>query len=121
MTFISRLTVAAAALLFTAAAVGARDHWVPDTIALGHDFENLTIALPSDSDTPCTVVRLCADSAITSHRGVLYIHGFNDYFSKQRWPTALPPTTMPSMLSISGATDDRSGPGQDALRCPSWP
>lgn len=80
MTFISRLTVAAAALLFTAAAVGARDHWVPDTIALGHDFENLTIALPSDSDTPCTVVRLCADSAITSHRGVLYIHGFNDYF-----------------------------------------
>ena len=80
MQFISRLSAAVAAIIFTATAVAARDAWVPDTVALGYDFENLTIALPSDHNVPCTIIRLAADSVGAKKRGVLYVHGFNDYF-----------------------------------------
>lgn len=58
----------------------ARDNWRPDSAALGSYFNILTIALPSDDNLPCTVIRLAADSARTHSRGVLYVHGFNDYF-----------------------------------------
>ncbi len=55
--------------------------WTGDI--LGKDFERRTIVQPSDYDGPvcCTVVRLrpLPDAAPAS-RGVLYVHGFSDYF-----------------------------------------
>ncbi|MDE5634609.1 MAG: alpha/beta hydrolase, partial [Muribaculaceae bacterium] len=55
--------------------------WTGDI--LGKDFERRTIVHPSDYDGPvcCTVVRLrpLPDAAPAS-RGVLYVHGFSDYF-----------------------------------------
>lgn len=47
---------------------------------LGQDFEYATIAQPDDYEgkVTCTVVRMKEETQ--SSRGVLYIHGFNDYF-----------------------------------------
>lgn len=56
------------------------DRWLPDTAALGSGFETLTIPLPSDKDIPCTVIRPVADTHAARNEGVLYVHGFNDYF-----------------------------------------
>lgn len=72
--------MAVAAILFTATAVYSQTPWVPDTVALGDAFENLTIKLPTDKGTPCTLIRAVADTTGDRRRGVLYIHGFNDYF-----------------------------------------
>ncbi len=56
----------------------AAEPWEPDTASLGPSFETLTIDLMSDHGLPCTVIRP-ADNPQTD-RGVLYVHGFNDYF-----------------------------------------
>lgn len=59
-----------------AAPVGA---WAPDRLMAG--YEARTIVHPDDYSGPVvsTVVRRqSADSA--SHRGILYVHGYNDYF-----------------------------------------
>ena len=55
--------------------------WTGDI--LGKDFERRTIVQPSDYDGPvcCTVVRLRPfPDAAPASRGVLYVHGFSDYF-----------------------------------------
>lgn len=73
------LCIAVAAI--SAAATGmARDNWAPDTLALGPSFSTLTISLPSDYGIPCTIIRQASDSLRLHRRGVLYVHGFNDYF-----------------------------------------
>lgn len=62
----------------SALSCGAAEPWEPDTAALGSSFETLTINLKSDHDLPCTVIR--PDDNPATSRGVLYVHGFNDYF-----------------------------------------
>lgn len=55
--------------------------WLPDS--LGRGFEKSYVAQPDDyaGSVRCTVVRYDARGAAEkSRKGVLYIHGFNDYF-----------------------------------------
>lgn len=58
----------------------ARNAWEPDTAALGPTFQTLTIALPSDDNIPFTLIRPAAQQDKVPDKGVLYVHGFNDYF-----------------------------------------
>lgn len=55
--------------------------WHTDT-ELGAPFEASTVTLPDDYSGPerCTLVRLLSPEARETRRGVLYVHGFNDYF-----------------------------------------
>ena len=54
--------------------------WTKDI--LGKDFERRTVVQPSDYDGPvcCTIVRLTTPDGVQPSRGVLYVHGFSDYF-----------------------------------------
>ena len=54
--------------------------WTKDI--LGKDFERRTVVQPSDYDGPvcCTIVRLTTPDGLQPSRGVLYVHGFSDYF-----------------------------------------
>lgn len=54
--------------------------WTKDI--LGKDFERRTVVQPTDYDGPvcCTIVRLAATGGVQPRRGVLYVHGFSDYF-----------------------------------------
>lgn len=54
--------------------------WEPDV--LGEDFEMRSFDQGTDYGGPVcsTLVRLRADTLDSRHRGVLYVHGFNDYF-----------------------------------------
>lgn len=53
------------------------------TDILGEGFEQRTLAMPDDYDgkVVCTLIRKSAASP--SHKAVLYIHGYNDYFFQQ--------------------------------------
>lgn len=75
-----RIITAVVAPIGAATALYAQSPWVPDTVALGPTFENLTIPLHSDHDIPCTIIRATRDANSRHAAGVLYIHGFNDYF-----------------------------------------
>lgn len=68
-------------LLTVAVVTSAATGWHTDT-ELGSPFEALTIKLPDDytGSERCTVVRLLSPAARETRRGVLYVHGFNDYF-----------------------------------------
>ena len=80
------LSVCAAILVALLACVGidayAASRWHPDI--LGDGYVCTTVHQPSDygGDVTCTVVRHNAecDTPDTLRRGVLYIHGYNDYF-----------------------------------------
>lgn len=54
--------------------------WIPDSLGAG--FEKHYVVQPDDYAGPVrsTVVRYEAQSSEGSRKGVLYIHGFNDYF-----------------------------------------
>ncbi len=56
------------------------DVWQPDM--LGHGLEMRYVDQGRDyaGSVRCTIVRLLSDCDGGSKRGVLYIHGFNDYF-----------------------------------------
>lgn len=56
------------------------DVWQPDI--LGHGLEMRCVDQGRDyaGSVRCTIVRLLSDCDDGSRRGVLYIHGFNDYF-----------------------------------------
>lgn len=70
-------------LLFRAEATSPSSGWQPDM--LGDGYEMRQVKQPDDYAGPVisTIIRkLCPqlhDGAVT-HRGVLYVHGFNDYF-----------------------------------------
>lgn len=53
---------------------------------LGNGFEQKTLNFPNDYEgkVTATVIRKKAESP--THKAVLYIHGFNDYFFRQKWP-----------------------------------
>lgn len=75
---IIRSGLAAALTLLAWLSAGARE-WVTD-IALGAPFEMTTVHQPDDysGTVYSTVVRL--DEGKKTGKGVLYVHGFNDYF-----------------------------------------
>lgn len=81
-TLLRPLLLAAAAFccLFFAGAATVGYRWQPDPL-LGGDFEQATIRQPDDYDGPvvCTVVRSSALEECCP-RGILYVHGYNDYF-----------------------------------------
>lgn len=54
--------------------------WSPDS--LGHGYEMRYVGLGCDFSGPvrCTLIRHASDCNDTTRRGVLYIHGYNDYF-----------------------------------------
>lgn len=56
--------------------------WEADTAALGSDFEVFTVRQPDDYSGPveCSVVRRVMPDSLRSDRGLLYVHGYNDYF-----------------------------------------
>ena len=76
--FLFRL-IAAAGLLLTSCLTAYADFWEPDS--LGEGFERHYAVGPDDyaGKVRCAVVRYNGGDK-KSRRGVLYIHGFNDYF-----------------------------------------
>lgn len=54
--------------------------WQQDSLGAG--FEMRQVAQPDDYSgrVVCTLVRYMADSVCDTDKGVLYVHGFNDYF-----------------------------------------
>lgn len=66
-------------LLLTAATAIGRT-WHTDKL-LGTPFQATTVSLPDDYSGPerCTIVRLVKGERVNRY-GVLYVHGFNDYF-----------------------------------------
>ena len=77
------LSLLIVSLLFRAEATSPSSGWQPDM--LGDGYEMRQVKQPDDYAGPVisTIIRkLCPqlhDGAVT-HRGVLYVHGFNDYF-----------------------------------------
>ncbi|MCM1028439.1 MAG: alpha/beta hydrolase [Pseudoflavonifractor sp.] len=65
-------------IALSAASLHARYEWTPDTAALGNSFMTLTISPGSNDSDPFTIIRPADNPRST--RGILYIHGFNDYF-----------------------------------------
>lgn len=73
--------IAAAVVAFAARGAGG---WTPDI--LGDGYEARTVDQGSDYSGPVvsTIVRKLAPDSLASGRGVLYVHGFNDYFFNAR-------------------------------------
>lgn len=80
-----RSCVLTSALMLAVAFVAqAAEPWQTDRL-LGAPFESLTIQQPRDYSGPekCTIVRLLTTNPVPAgqgRKGVLYVHGFNDYF-----------------------------------------
>lgn len=73
--------LAAVAAILTASPAAWCQTWLPDS--LGAEFEKRYVEQPDDYHGPvrCTIIRRSEpDSCTLTNRGVLYIHGFNDYF-----------------------------------------
>ena len=79
--------------------------WKPDI--LGDGYEMRHVSHPSDytGEVVSTIIRkLCPDVSIDStrtHRGVLYVHGFNDYFFQAEMAARSPPANAISMYAAS--------------------
>lgn len=79
-----------ALLIVAAVAVAAwlpaasQDHnsssWHPDILGQGYEARTVSLAPDSEGDAVATIVRKLTTSRSSTRRGVLYIHGFNDYF-----------------------------------------
>ena len=54
--------------------------WVPDTLCVGYEMKH--VGQPADYSGPVisTIIRKMVPVTVASRRGVLYVHGFNDYF-----------------------------------------
>lgn len=87
----------------------AQSYYVPDV--LGGRFEQHVYSLPDDyhGKVVATLVREKADTI--SQRAILYIHGYNDYFSKKRWPSSLSIRDLIFMLSTCENTGGLFYPG----------
>jgi|GEM_PF-7142 len=68
-------------LFILGALTGSAQKWQTDSM-LGAPFQMRTVTLPDDYSGPqrCTLIRLLSPEARETRRGVLYVHGFNDYF-----------------------------------------
>ncbi len=77
MRLINHIIILAAACICSMPAIA--QTWLPDS--LGADFQMRYVTQPSDrfGAERCTIMRDTATTA-GSKRGILYIHGFNDYF-----------------------------------------
>lgn len=53
--------------------------WVADSLGNGYEMSHINLGKDYHGDARCTLVRH-KSSIETSHRGILYIHGYNDYF-----------------------------------------
>ncbi|MCM1071315.1 MAG: alpha/beta hydrolase [[Clostridium] fimetarium] len=80
---ISRWVAVVAAAVVALAARGA-EGWTPDI--LGDGYEARTVDQGRDYSGPVvsTIVRKLAPDSLATGRGVLYVHGFNDYFFNAR-------------------------------------
>lgn len=69
-------------LLFCSLSFFTKAQYVPDY--LGDDYEHRTFQMPNDysGKVVCTLTRKKPDS--TTHKAVLYIHGYNDYFFQKQ-------------------------------------
>lgn len=77
----NRLRILAAIAALAIACFGANaSQWTEDI--LGPGFEKRYVEQPEDysGDVRCTLIRYITDSVSSPVRGVLYVHGFNDYF-----------------------------------------
>lgn len=79
MKFIHQILTVAAAAVIASGSAGARE-WRTDI--LGDGYENTVIDQGRNYDGPVrsTVVRLKTDCPQGKRRGILYVHGYNDYF-----------------------------------------
>lgn len=68
-------------LVTLGALAGPGRQWQTDSL-LGSPFQMRTVTLPDDYSGPerCTLIRLISPEDAETRRGVLYVHGFNDYF-----------------------------------------
>lgn len=67
-------------ILFVASVLSASaQHWYADSLGNGYQMRFVDLGKDYQGDARCTLIRLAPESP-ASHRGVLYIHGYNDYF-----------------------------------------
>lgn len=59
--------------------VGAQQ-WHRDILGAGFESRHISLGRDYGGEERCTIVRHCGGCADSCRRGVLYIHGFNDYF-----------------------------------------
>ena len=55
--------------------------WLPDSLL--HGFSYRVVSQPDDYQGKVVSTIIRKDTVMNSHRGVLYIHGFNDYFFQE--------------------------------------
>ena len=69
------------ALLCLAAAVHAfAGNWKPDVLGDGYEMRHVDQGSDYSGSVVSTIVRKLVPDSVTTRRGVLYVHGFNDYF-----------------------------------------
>ena len=104
--FLFRL-IAAAGLLLTSCLTAYADFWEPDS--LGEGFERHYAVGPDDyaGKVRCAVVRYNGGDK-KSRRGVLYIHGFNDYFFQKEMSPAIASTQSISVVMAALSFPGRS-------------
>lgn len=54
--------------------------WVADTLCAGYEMRHVRQADDYSGEVISTIIRKMVPDSVTTHRGVLYVHGFNDYF-----------------------------------------
>lgn len=74
---------------------------------LGGRFEMQTLNMPDDYDGKVITTVIRREARVPTHKALLYVHGYNDYFSKVNWPKSSTIRVTIFMLSTFGNTDGR--------------
>lgn len=78
--WISFLAALVAATVVQAAAGG----WEPDVLGGGYEMRRVDQGSDYSGPVVSTIIRKMVPDSVASERGVLYVHGFNDYFFNAR-------------------------------------
>ena len=65
-------------ILFGFCVITCSAQWVPDSLLQGYSYR--TVIQPDDYQGHVVSTIIRHDSVVPRHRGILYVHGFNDYF-----------------------------------------
>ena len=63
------------------------NNYFPDV--LGNGFNKLTLSLTDDYEGEVVATLIRRESETQTGQAILYVHGFNDYFFRKKWPKNL--------------------------------